>query len=346
MSSRDSFWSVMVAFVVLNSITVGLRLWLRISSRSFGYDDWATCAAYGAFVIFCAFEFRALGYGYGATDAQPGYNPILAAEVGSPISPRRHHDINASWQFFVIAQLLYLIAQLAAKISVALVLYRIATMSPLIRKILVGSMAILSVVSVVAIFIFAFQCRPLSVAWGVGTGTCLPGSTIANTAYAVSAADILFSWLYGLLPIYLLWSVQISLRTKLVVSVLLGFGAVSCIATILRLNYAVMLAQLPSTAAAQAVNLLLTATIYSATEVGLAIFCASLAALKPLLKFIPWVPGSSKGTSKFESGIEPRGPSIRLQDRPVDTGSEESILQNTHHHIQKTTHYEVNYEER
>lgn len=70
-------------------------------------------------------------------------------------------------------------------------------MAPTIRKVLIGSMAILSVVSVAAIFIFAFQCRPLSVAWGVGTGTCLPGSTIANTAYAVSAADIVFSWLYG-----------------------------------------------------------------------------------------------------------------------------------------------------
>lgn len=101
------------------------------------------------------------------------------------------------WQYFVVAQLLYLIAQLAAKISVALVLYRIATMAPMIRRILIGSMSILSIVSIAAIFIFAFQCRPLSVAWGVGTGTCLPGSAIANTAYAVSAADILFSWLYG-----------------------------------------------------------------------------------------------------------------------------------------------------
>jgi hypothetical protein len=83
----------------------------------------------------------------------------------------------------------------------------------------------------------------------------------------------------------------------------------------------------------------------SAAEVGSAIFCASLAALKPLLKFIPWIPGSSKGTSKFDSNLELRGPSIRLQDRHVENGSEESILQNTPR-IQKTTHYEVHYEER
>lgn len=91
---------------------------------------------------------------------------------------------------------------------------------------------------------------------------------------------------------------------------------------------------------------MLTKIFSSATEVGLAIFCASLAALKPLLKFIPWIPGSSKGTSKFESGLEPRGPSIRLQDRQADTGSEENILPTTEHHIQKTTRYEINYEER
>ncbi|KAK1240129.1 hypothetical protein MKX08_007571 [Trichoderma sp. CBMAI-0020] len=320
--TRHSFWAVMVAFVVMNTVAVGLRLWLRISSQSFGYDDYATGVAYGVFILFCAFEFRALDYGYGATDLQPGHNPTLAAE------------------------LLYLIAQLVAKISVALVLYRIATMAPLVRRVLIGSMVVMSIVSVVAIFMFAFQCRPLSVAWGVGTGTCLPGSTIANVAYAVSAADILFSWLYGLLPIYLLWSVQISMRTKIVVSILLGFGAVSCIATILRLNYAIEVSRVSSTASEQAVNLLLTATIYSAAEVGLAIFCASLAALKPLLKFIPWVPGSSKGTSKFDSSLEPRGPSIRLQDRQVENGSEESILHNTPRHIQKTTHYEVHYEDR
>lgn len=45
-STRKSFWAVMVAFVVLNTITVGLRLWLRISSRSFGYDDYATGIAF------------------------------------------------------------------------------------------------------------------------------------------------------------------------------------------------------------------------------------------------------------------------------------------------------------
>lgn len=50
--ARHNFWTVMVAFVVLNTITVGLRLWLRVSSHSFGHDDWATCLAYSEFADF------------------------------------------------------------------------------------------------------------------------------------------------------------------------------------------------------------------------------------------------------------------------------------------------------
>lgn len=45
-SARSNFFAVMVAFVVLNTITVGLRLWLRISSQSAGYDDYATGVAF------------------------------------------------------------------------------------------------------------------------------------------------------------------------------------------------------------------------------------------------------------------------------------------------------------
>lgn len=189
-------------------------------------------------------------------------------------------------------------------------------MAPVVRRVLIGSMAVMSIVSVAAIFIFAFQCRPLSVAWGVGTGTCLPGSTIANTAYAVSAADILFSWLYGvssvcfwtrfscgertwsicnyeaplwlttryfsfclsicsgvsrsaceqsLLSLFFLDSAlctYYSLEWKCLEANSYNFGVLrSCIATILRLNYAIEVSRLPSTAAAQAVDLLLTATI-------------------------------------------------------------------------------------
>jgi hypothetical protein len=49
----------------------------------------------GVFVVFCAFEFRALGYGYGSTEMLPGYNPILAAEVGCLIGLKIDCDVNA-----------------------------------------------------------------------------------------------------------------------------------------------------------------------------------------------------------------------------------------------------------
>lgn len=63
--------------------------------------------------------------------------------------------------------------------------------------VLVVSMVLLAIWSVFAILIFALQCRPLKVAWGGGTGTCLPGAVIANAGYAISALDITFSWFYA-----------------------------------------------------------------------------------------------------------------------------------------------------
>lgn len=42
--------------------------------------------------------------------------------------------------------------------------------------------------------VFALQCRPLSVALGVGTGTCLSTSVMWNPRIALSAMDMTASW--------------------------------------------------------------------------------------------------------------------------------------------------------
>jgi hypothetical protein len=55
-------------------------------------------------------------------------------------------------------------------------------------------MAIWTLVSSV---IVGLQCRPLSLAWGVGEGTCLHPSILGNVGYSISAMDIVSSFLYA-----------------------------------------------------------------------------------------------------------------------------------------------------
>lgn len=47
MWARDSIPPVMITFLVLNSIAVGLRVYVRsLMSKAFSYDDWAMLVAF------------------------------------------------------------------------------------------------------------------------------------------------------------------------------------------------------------------------------------------------------------------------------------------------------------
>jgi hypothetical protein len=91
------------------------------------------------------------------------------------------------------------------------------------------------------------------------------------------------------------------------------------------------------------------------TEIGLSIFAATLTALRPLIKRLPFLSDfSSDGRtpSKGQSGSRPiassnhiRGPSYRLDDIPPSDGdSEENIIAPRVMNIKKSSHVEVNYQ--
>jgi hypothetical protein len=131
-------------------------------------------------------------------------------------------------QYFTVAQLVYILASGITKLAVALVLLRLTSHSDMraARLVLFALMGVIAVFTVVVTLIFALQCRPLSVAWGVGTGTCISTAVIGQAALALSIEDVVTSWASAVFPVYLLWGSTISLRVKLTIYVLLGFGAV------------------------------------------------------------------------------------------------------------------------
>lgn len=68
------------------------------------------------------------------------------------------------------------------------------------------------------------QCTPLSVSWGVGEGTCVDPTKMMTLGYFWSVIDILSVWIYAIMPIAMLWKVQMSFRMKALSSALLGLG--------------------------------------------------------------------------------------------------------------------------
>ncbi|KAI2604141.1 uncharacterized protein GGS25DRAFT_525419 [Hypoxylon fragiforme] len=321
MWARDSLPPAMIIFLTLDVIAVGLRVFVRTRmSKSFGYDDWAMLLAVAGYITLCGLTFTSIENGYGSAEIRPEWDPIKAVK------------------FFVASTLTYVILVYVAKVSVALVLYRIASNNKPIRRLLAGSIVVLTIWTIVTILLVALQCTPLSVAWGEGTGTCLPAYVFANIGYSVSAMDIASSFLYAGLPIILLRNVQLSTRMKASVIILLGLGVVSSIVTVIRLKGFIDVSHLTSATGVEASNAYLATFIYSVIELGLTIFTASLAALRPLLKFLPF--GASSNSKKAPGLRMDMGPPVKLDDMNT-TGSQEHIIPPGQ--IQKITHYQVDY---
>ncbi|KUI71670.1 hypothetical protein VM1G_07091 [Cytospora mali] len=338
MAVRDELPPLMITFLVVDTIAVGLRVWIRTYlKRSFWYDDWALCLSLVGFILLSTLAFICLAYGFGATEMLPGYNPILASK------------------YFLIVQLVYMITLYISKLSVGLVLYRIAETQKTVRKWLLGSMILLTVWTAVSVLTIALQCRPLAAAWGEGTGTCVSGETISNTGYSFSSMDIATSWFYALLPIYLLKNVQLSTKLKVSVIIILGLGVVSNIATLIRLKFLIDIRYVSSVSSPELVQLYLGSFIYSVTEIGLTIFTASLAALRPLLSFLrsKSVYYGSTGKSTLPTNSK-TWPAIELRDvgphdhihgsLGSDTGSQTNIIPDNGQ-IVKHTSIQVKYSE-
>ncbi|KAI0161418.1 hypothetical protein GGR57DRAFT_357180 [Xylariaceae sp. FL1272] len=334
--ARDSLPPAIYTFIVLNSVAVALRVYVRTCiSKSFGYDDIAMVVAFAGYVALSGLTLTSLEAGYGDKD-----------------QTRASYDVTKGVKYFVASTIAYVVVLFVAKVSVALVLYRIAVTNKPIRMLISISLGILTVWTTVSSITVALQCTPLSLAWGVGEGTCLPAYVLANTGYSISAMDIASSFLYASIPIFLLRGVQLSTKVKISVIVLLGLGVISSIVTIIRLKYLVDVSRLTSAVGVEAENAYLTTFVYSVVELGLTMFTASLAALRPLLKFVPFGQTTGRqynsnggynqsGTKGSEVRAE-MGNSMKLQEFN-DADSQELIIPSGRVH--KTVQYEVKFSE-
>ncbi|OTA68013.1 hypothetical protein K449DRAFT_430121 [Hypoxylon sp. EC38] len=264
--ARDLF-ALLIAALIIDSIALGLRSWVRLKIlRSFGYDDAVLSLSFVGYILFCAFSFVALHYGYGVAQVEPW------------------HDSEKAIQYFFAAQLVYVITSAVVKTGVALVLFRINVQRP-IRHILIVSMIVVLIVILVFFFLLTFQCRPISLNWGVGEGSCFEYGTIRKTGIALSVTDITSNWLYSFLPIAMLYNVQMSNRIKISVMIILGIGFVSSIATVVRFKYILKISDRHKTLERfREIENSLLVILWCHVEIFLAILASSLVALRPLLR--------------------------------------------------------------
>lgn len=116
---------------------------------------------------------------------------------------------------------------MALKLSISIFLLRL-TVTKTSRMIIYVTIGVVEVYSAFYFMLFVLQCRPAPYFWTQhtgGTGTCVDRKVIVYATYAYSAVSCVIDWVLSLMPVFLVWHIQMNMRSKVSVAAILSVGA-------------------------------------------------------------------------------------------------------------------------
>jgi len=252
-------------FLALSTLTIVLRCYCRVLVvKSFGIDDWSALIAWVFFVFFCTFAITGVHHGTG--------------QHASALPPT---EIPVGLKWWWACEPVYVLSNMALKFSIGIMLLRIAV-SRTHKTIIWTVVIILELYGLAYFLLFVMQCLPSSYFWTRytgGKGTCIDPTITVNATYAYSAISCAADWTLGLLPISLVWNLNMNPRTKLSVALILAMGAIASTATIIRIPYVKDLSNQEDFLYATT-----DVAIWSTSETGIGIAASSFATLRPLFR--------------------------------------------------------------
>lgn len=267
---------------------------IRLVKR-FGPEDWACAVALCASIILSALIFAETYYGNGVHINQ--INPDTAMTM---------------FRLFYVSVWIYNISLSMTKISILLQYLRLFAVSSarIACWIVLAATVIFGIWSV---FGNIFLCKPVAYWWNKSLdGHCLDERSVwLSNSIVNMATDIIIV----LIPIPVVFRLCISLKQKLSLTLLFVLGGFGCITSGLRVRSVVVIAQSEDVTWDNA-----PAAIWSAIEVNVAIICACLATLKPLLtRYAPKILGATLSISEATRASE--GGSVSMPTQPRSTTS-------------------------
>ena len=151
---------------------------------------------------------------------------IVAGGTGSHTKDLTPEGAVIALRAWWICEVLYSPIVFLIRSSVAVFLLSIAVKTSH-KYIIYINIGVIWVVSVVYFFILVVQCSPVSFFWmqAVGAkGSCIDSKIVPAATIAYSVISAIGDWVLGLLPVAMLWNIQLNKRTKAIVSFLLSLG--------------------------------------------------------------------------------------------------------------------------
>ncbi|UZP43458.1 hypothetical protein NXS19_011274 [Fusarium pseudograminearum] len=179
---------------------------VRLQHRIFGVDDSLMLVGWMLYVSVSGIVARSTYAGLGTRDV----------------------DLNAYLQndgrkFLWCFQVTYCISLLFLKSSICVTLLRIAVIR--LHRIIIWCTLAFVLLSTTTVIIGLFViCSPISTAWG-HEGICAPTIVIASLGYLVSTGAVVTDWICAVLPVFMLYQVNMKRASKFSVAIILGVAA-------------------------------------------------------------------------------------------------------------------------
>ncbi|KAK0507763.1 hypothetical protein JMJ35_009652 [Cladonia borealis] len=207
-------WAVLAvcwAFVACAFISTVLRVWVRVRlTRNMGPDDFNMIAAMTTTLI---------GVGLITTEV---INGLGRHEYCLTPSQRRNTKI-IGW----VDWMQTFITLMLTKTSICLFLLRIVDS----RKIKIAIYALIGCLitfTTICVCLFLGVCRPLKAYWDVGVdGICLSDHQLESVVLAQGILSIISDLICAAFPVLFLRNLQIKMRTKVALCVLMGLGVIT-----------------------------------------------------------------------------------------------------------------------
>ena len=174
-----------------------------------GPDDWCMLAASIFFAGLTAISLA------GAWDGLGVHEWDLTAE-----------ETVRAYMWFTLASFLFFATILCTKLAIGLALCRVATGRRGYIYPLYACLTLFTTVIITSSVYLGLHCRPFAYNWDkdIPDGTCRNPFNIVIVYYTVSITNITTNWFCAILPIPLLWNVQMDRRNKISVLACLSLG--------------------------------------------------------------------------------------------------------------------------
>ncbi|MCJ1316300.1 hypothetical protein MMC15_001621 [Xylographa vitiligo] len=241
-----------------------LRMYVRrVILKSFSTDDWLMLAAsvccLGVLICFV-----------GETQNGVGRHTVF-------LSPQNQEEIS-HWAFY--HWVVVTVGISFVKLSVAFLLLRLVT-SVWYKRLLWGTIAFLIAATLVAAMTLIFSCVPPAANWDptlLPTAKCFSVGTFTAVGLLNTSVNIVTDVLFVVLPIPVIWGLQLNVRTRITLIGVLSLGTFACIASIIKLSIQINILSTPDQTRDDSYN------IWNSIELSVGIIAACLPSLRPLFK--------------------------------------------------------------